>query len=124
MLLRLIFLLLTLTISMPIRSQPTVLKAESSLDVKSKLAAERCAKKAPTVSEDQAISIAKAEVLKRIGEKAAKDFTRYEAYIPTSKLYANEYWYVFTMPDTREIDAHISIRLNRCGKLLIFKQGV
>ena len=40
MLLRLIFLLLTLTISMPIRSQPTVLKAENSLDVKSKLAAD------------------------------------------------------------------------------------
>lgn len=84
----------------------------------------RCTKIDPAITEEQAIIIAKAEVLKRIGEEDAKGFTDYVVVFSSRKYNPNAYFSVLTSPDTRIVDAHITVRLNRCGKVLFFKRGL
>jgi hypothetical protein len=124
MLLRLICTLLFLCIALPAEGQSARLQAQDNVKSKSQSTSTRCTKKEPTITEEQAISIAKAEVLKRIGAEEAKDFTDYVAILSSRKYSSTAYWSVLTSPDTRIIDAHITIRMDRCGKVLVFKQGL
>lgn len=78
-----------------------------------------CSRKSPLILEDKAIAIAKAEILKKIGQK---EFEGYSRYITDFNV-KNDEWIVIAYPDSRVIDEDISVIMNRCGQIIRYKMG-
>jgi hypothetical protein len=79
-----------------------------------------CGKKSSSIPEDKAIEIAKERMLKERGEKGFRDFSDFIA----NKNSKSGAWIVIAYPESRVIDGHISVLMNKCGHVLRYKEGV
>jgi hypothetical protein len=116
---RLAFLLLTIYVPLAIASQPRVADAPDQVKSQRYSSSPLCANSKSAISESQALSIAKTEIQKRIGADASRDYSQFLVNPKSGTVR----WSVIAMPESRVIDAHITVLMNKCGKVMEYRIG-
>jgi hypothetical protein len=118
---KLIFLFLLASVPLSFVSATHLSDVQAHVKSKPKSASLRCPKTVPTVTEAEAIRIAEAEVHRGLEPKASMNYTQFLAMETTRKAEPQLYWVVITTPDSREMHAAITIKMNRCGEILEYR---